>query len=141
MEFEQIIMTYLAREGLFLSPQFIVLEKGKEWSRPDFIAINFKKKEIQVVEVTTAQDISRLMAKVADKNNQWFDKLIPQLKSSKVIPNEDDNGWTNVVRLFIREDCKQYAEKKVKGNDNVFIEILEDLAFSWKWPWDKWNQA
>jgi hypothetical protein len=134
-------MTYLAREGLFLSPQFIVHEGSEEWSRPDFVAIDFNNKEIQIVEVSTAYNIKALMDKVGDSDNQWFKRLMPQLVKLGVI--SDVSEWTPIVRLFIRQDRKNYANDRVENADMakmVRIELLEDIAFSWQWPWEAWAQ-
>lgn len=61
--FESLVMSYLASQGLFLSPQFSIKDGDEEWSCPDFVALDFRKREIQVVEVTTSYNVKGLIQK------------------------------------------------------------------------------
>jgi len=70
MDFEAVVMHYLAAQGLFLSPQFIIRDGAGEWSCPDFVALDFSRHQVQVVEVTTAYDVSGLIKKIQDKEKQ-----------------------------------------------------------------------
>lgn len=133
--FESLVMNYLATEGLFLSPQFSVSEENGEWSCPDFVALNFRAREIQVIEVSTAYNIRALFEKIENREEKWFCKLIPQLLA-RGIPVAD---WTAVVRVFIRRDRHDFMRAKFGQCPDVRIEVLEDMAFRWQWPWEQWS--
>ncbi|MFH0823590.1 MAG: hypothetical protein V2B18_12620 [Pseudomonadota bacterium] len=133
MDFEAVVMHYPAAEGLFLSPQFSVKASGKEWSCPDLVALDFSKPQVQVVEVTTAADISGLLGKIAARENQWFNHLRPQLQNRGVI----DDSWNFTMRAFVREDCLDKVLRKFHDAEDVRVEAIEHVAFPWRWPWSK----
>lgn len=135
MNFESLVMQYLASQGLFLSPQFSIRDNGQEWSCPDFVALDFRKQEIQVVEVTAASNISDLIKKIQNREEQWFRRLKPQLVALDIPVAE----WQNIVRVFVRQDCYDHIKSKVENMPDVIVEVIEDIAFSWKWPWKQWQ--
>ncbi|RPI99391.1 MAG: hypothetical protein EHM36_16065 [Deltaproteobacteria bacterium] len=137
MDFENIVMYYLAAQGLFLSPKFPIKDGGGEWSCPDFVALDFNNHQVQVIEVTTAYDVSGLIAKIQDRNKQWFERLQIQLLKRGVI----DTSWKFIVRVFVRKDREDTIRAKFQYEDDVSIEIIEKIAFSWKWPWDEWSKS
>ena len=138
MDFEALVMQYLASQGLFLSPQFSVTgTDGKEWSCPDFVALDFAKRQVQIVEVTTAWDVSNLVKKVGNRDTQWFSLIRAQLLRRKII----DESWSLVVRVFVRKDRSSELTRHFGDARDVSVECLEDIAFSWKWPWNEWTQA
>jgi hypothetical protein len=129
--FEQLVLGYLAKDPyVFLSPQYSIKGgDGSEWSCPDFVALNFMTSEIYVVEVSSAANVKHLAEKVADLENQWGQKLKAQLLRHKVL----DGTWSVVVRVFIREDCKEQFFKIVGDRSHVRVEYLEDISIPWKW--------
>ena len=137
MTFEPIIMQYLASQGLFLSPQFSIRVDNREWSCPDFVAIDFLNSEVQVVEVSTAYDINGLVGKIRERESQWFEKLRAQLPTLGVPEKE----WKYVVHVFIRSDRKEYIAKEFSGQTDVRITAIEEVAFRWTWPWDAWHNT
>lgn len=135
MDFESLVMNYLTAQGLFLSPQFSVRDGDGEWSCPDFVALDFRVHEIQVVEVTTAYKVAGLVKKIQNREEQWFRRLRPQLVALGI----PVSGWRNVVRIFVRRDRCDYMNSKFASAADVKVEVLEDIAFAWRWPWDEWN--
>lgn len=135
MDFEALVMHYLTAQGIFLAPQFSVADGGCEWSCPDFVALDFRAQEVQVVEVTTARNVCGLIKKIQNREAQWFTRLIPQLIALGI----PISGWNNIVRVFVRKDRYESIKAKFSGAQDVRIETLEDIAFSWKWPWDQWK--
>jgi hypothetical protein len=131
-------MHYLASQGLFLSPQFSVTGPDrKQWSSPDFVALDFARHQVQVVEVTTAWDVSGLVKKVEDRKNQWFALLRSQLLQRRVI----DDSWTLAVCVFVRKERSSEFTKRFGNAQDVSVDSLEDIVFAWKWPWDEWASA
>lgn len=133
MNVEPIIMHYLtASERLFVSPQFVIRgPDGKEWSCPDFVALDFAGHQVQIVEVTTASDISGLVEKVRLRQTQWIQFLKPELVQRGAI----DDSWEFAVRVFVRGDNVPIFTRKLGQADDVRVQAIEEVAFSWKWPW------
>ena len=68
--FEQMVLGYLTKDPyVFVSPQYDI---GKGWSCPDFVKLDFKEREVSVVEVSVAWDVTRLAKKVRDAKTQWL---------------------------------------------------------------------
>jgi hypothetical protein len=129
--YEILVMNYLTRGGdTFICPQFVVMaESGSPWSAPDFVALDFRKKEVQVVEVSVASNPKTLLGKVKDRNRQWLDNVRRQVpKLSK-----EFEAWQYVVRLFVRKDARERFEALVKEDPSVKVETIEDIAYPWKW--------
>jgi len=102
MDFENFVMFYLCKiEGLFISAQYSILDdNGNDWSCPDFIALDIKNKQVQIVEVTTAANMKNIIIKVEKKDEYWINKLKMQLLNNKII----DESWNDfIIRLFVRE--------------------------------------
>lgn len=97
MDFEAVVMQYLAAKGLFLSPQFSIRDGGREWSCPDFVALDFRQLEIQVIEVSAAYAIHRLVEKLRNCEEQWFKRLRPQLVALGVT----DESWECVAYAYV----------------------------------------
>jgi len=135
MDFESLVMYFLASEGYFLSPQFSIGVGRSDWSCPDFVALDFTKKRVVVVEVTTAYDVSSLVEKIYNRDQQWFQRLRQILLSRKVVTPE----WSFAVRAFVRADRLEYTRAKFTDIPDVTITDIESIAFSWKWPWDDWK--
>ena len=129
--YEELVMVYLTRDPLvFICPQYDI---GKGWSAPDFVALDFREKSVLIVEVTAAAKLKRLAEKVADRKNQWIDKLLTQL-STKAHP-VIDKSWTVKVKVFLRKDAEAAFRRVVGEADDVEIVTLEGLGFPWGWDW------
>lgn len=117
--YENLVMWYLTRNKyIFISPQYSILgDTGKEWSCPDFVALNFKDKEVSIVEVSTAFYPDSLAKKVKDRNSQWIEKLKAQLKGYRVI----DDNWKFKVEVFIRKDAKDKFINAIGNAPDVSI--------------------
>lgn len=134
MDYESTVMYYLASKGLFLSPQFSIPSGyDGEWSCPDFVGLDFAKKEINIIEVTTAYNVSGLLQKVNDRDNQWILKLQDYIKKNNIV----DNTWSYVVRVFIRKERIEYFKENLKNKSGVILQTLEEIAFPW--AWDTWE--
>jgi hypothetical protein len=129
--FEELVMQYVTKDGsTFVSPQFPV---GKGWSAPDFVALDFSRKRVSVIEVTTAYDPTKLANKVADREQQWFAKLRTQLEQKRIV----DGSWSYWVQVFIRRDGRTCFEQKVGKPADVLVHALEDMGFPWQWNWSE----
>jgi hypothetical protein len=128
--FEEIVMWHLTRSGrVFLCPQYSV---GGGWACPDFVALNYAKKTVQVVEVSAANWPGGLLRRVLDRENQWFAKLRTELQEKGII----DGSWkTFEVVLYLRRSAAQKFRDRIAGAEGVVIHIFEDIGFPWEWDW------
>ena len=134
--YESIVMHYLTHRGdTFICPQFPLKdEKGGSWSAPDFVALKFRKtqgekNEIQIVEISTAHDLSKLLERVRNREDKWFVRLRPHLANLGF----DLNDWNLVVKVFVREERIGVFEKVVA--QDVEVHPIESVLRMWKWPW------
>jgi hypothetical protein len=107
-------------------------DTGGEWSCPDFVALDFRRKEVSVVEVSSGYDIGALAEKVKNKELQWLEKLKLQLIRNEVI---DGTRWNFSVKIFIRRDRYEAFKNKIGPLDKVHTVPLEDLGFPWHSEW------
>ena len=85
---EQVIATYLTRGGkVFIVPQYGTPAPGSEgdWSCPDFVALDFGKREVVVVEITSGADLGSITTKAKDRERQWFARLRQKLENDGVV--------------------------------------------------------
>lgn len=133
--YEELVMNYLTKdEEVFINPQYSIKDNsGTQWSCPDFVALDFREREVQIVEVTTSYNITRLAQKINDRNNQWIRRLKQQLRNDNII----DETWKFVVKAFVRKDVIENIKKKVVDQQDVVFKELEDIFCSWDWDWDR----
>lgn len=131
--YEDLVLWKITRDPLVFANRQYTIEKG--WSCPDIVALNFRKKEIWVIEVSTG-DAKGLAEKVRDRENQWFSKLGNRLEHSPA--SIIDGSWKFVAKVFIRRDAEKGFRKMVGEHlpEDVTIEILEDIGFNWQWNWE-----
>lgn len=128
--FEDLVTWKITRDPLvFVNRQYNM----GGWSCPDIVALNYRNKQIWVVEVSTAADAKDLARKVKDRDKQWFGKLRDLLggPSSTVI----DASWSFVIKAFIRQDAVQ-GFQRILGEPlpkDVEVEILDNIRFPWQW--------
>jgi Holliday junction resolvase-like predicted endonuclease len=128
--FEELVMGHLTHNGTtFVCPQFSI-DGG--WSYPDFVALDFEKRTVSVVEVTAAYWPEGLLNKVKQRDHQWLTKLKDQLRRTRVI----DDSWNKFrVVLYIRESATKRFQKEFGTAEDVEIRTLETIAFPWNWEW------
>lgn len=97
----------------------------------------FWKTPVQVVEVTTASNIATLIEKIKKREQQWFQKLRPQLLRRGVI----QDSWSFIVRAFVRQQNVEAIVRNVDGAEDVVVEPIEKVTFSWEWPWDQFSKV
>jgi hypothetical protein len=116
---------------VFVSPQYSIRgDHGREWSCPDFVALNFRDKRVSVIEVSTAWDPESLLKKVLNRDAQWIQRLKEQLERNHVV----DDEWKDYrVEVFIRKDAMAKFQAAIGENTNVKITALEDLRPPWDW--------
>ena len=131
--FEQMAMGYLTKNGrVFVSPQYSI---DRDWSCPDFVALDFERKRVWVVEVSAAWDVKGLASKVNDCERQWMSRLRDQLRQKGILGVDD--GWSEGIMVFIRESRIEDFNKRLTRRDGIVVEIvpLEKAGVPWEWDW------
>lgn len=99
---------------------------------PDFVALDFERKVVSVVEVTTAQSPDGLLKKVRDREEQWFAKLRNMLRRGGVI----DDAWTTFETvLYVRRDVAERFRTQLGNLKDVTIHAFEEIGLYWDWDW------
>lgn len=131
--FEEFVMWDLAgRRGLFISPEYELRGPGGTWSRPDFVALDFRSKQVIIVEVSVAASPRGLLARVRDREKQWYARLEDQLRKGNVI---DDSWGAFKVELYTRDQAKAIFERELQGKKDVEICTLEKFGLPWQRDW------
>jgi hypothetical protein len=125
--FEEAVMEYLTHDGdVFVCPQY-----RANGANPDFVALNFTKHQIEVVEVNGGQEPQQSLApKVNDR--KWVNNLVAQLREKKVI----DGSWKRILRVFIIKAKKEQFCKKIVSPHDVLVETIDDV-FACLLDWQK----
>jgi hypothetical protein len=118
--YEQIVEIYLtAVEGCAVIPQVPILQstKGEPWEAyPDFLAVDFKKRRVSIVEVSKAG--SRNVAKkFSDKLQPDYRNNIEQYIKNKTLNNQLDFPihW----RFFVRKQHCQRLESALAFREYI----------------------
>jgi hypothetical protein len=126
--YEAMVLRYLtATPNVFVRwQQSIPDPEGKEWSCPDFVAIDIAKKRIFVVEVSSAYDIRGLIRKANRCDHQWLDLLRKQFDGIGFISAERSCE----VEVFARKDAINRFGSELQ-NQIVKLRKLESIGFPW----------
>ena len=131
--FEEAVLAYIsAAPGRFVKPQYDLKYKdGVGGSCPDFVVIDYIKKTIYVVEVTTASNASTIISRIREREKRWF---MP-LKNEMSQWNQSFTEWKYRVTLFVRDSLvKKIENEKIS---DVFVINFDKIIFPWKWEWEK----
>ena len=132
---EQVVATFLTRGGkVFIVPQYGIPSPGSkgDWSCPDFVALDFEKREVVVVEVVSGADIGPITTKAKDREKQWFGPLRQKLEADGVV-----SGWDIRFLGFVRQQNLETARAASVGQDRVAFAAIERATFSWDYWEDR----
>ena len=126
---EQVIAAFLVQDGkVFISSGYNI-DNGR--TCPDFVALDFGKSEVVVVEVTTAYNTASLLERVRNRKEQWFLPLRAQLDADNIA-----RGWNLRFLGFVRRDRLEDARKSFIGQSDVSFTTIEESTFSWE-NWER----
>lgn len=133
---EERVMDWLVQnQGAFVAPQYHLYGGAsadrKPWAVPDFVALDFKKKVVFVVEVSAADQTGGLLENVRNREDRWFQKLRAQLQTAEI----SDDIWQFKVLLFLRKKEAETFRKRFADVGDVIIRSLEEIANYWEWDW------
>lgn len=129
-QIEALVGAYLTRGGkVFISPQFHVAwdrELADGGTCPDFVALDFERRHVVVVEVTTASDISSVIDRITKRQRNWYDPVQRRLTLVGAITSE----WNPRTLCFLRQIRVGDARKRVSESDVTF-HALEDALLEY----------
>jgi Holliday junction resolvase-like predicted endonuclease len=132
-QFEEAVLGYIsAVPGRFVSYQMNILYDGKHGgSCPDFVVLDFNRKTIYVVEVTSSADTKRLLERIREREARWLKPLTSLFDSFK--PTFDK--WDYRITIFVRDEEAEAARKAISEFKDVSVISLDKVIFSWRWNW------
>jgi hypothetical protein len=95
-------------------------------SCPDIVELDMVCKEVVIVEITAAADLSGLFDKITERQKHWFTPLRRDLESDDII----DSSWKIRFLGVVRETLVDSANAKFAGATDVHFSALERAAFS-----------
>lgn len=132
---EQDISQFLTIDGqVFIAAEYkIAFEKryNEGESCPDFVALDFRRKDVVVVEVSSAWDLNSLLRRVEEREARWFRPLRRALRKRGII----NDKWKMRVLAFIRESRMERANSKFTNEADVTFFEIEKASFPWLY-WD-----
>ena len=136
--YEDMVSEYLTANGLaFVCPQFRADRTPfgeASVAEPDFVVIDFEKKDVAVVEVSAAYNLDVLFQKIRNRHQRWYEPIHHKLLSTNTIRPD----WPEVrAIIFIRREWvanggNGWAEDQIPDDDVTFVG-LEDVAFGYSW--------
>jgi hypothetical protein len=125
---EELAMMHLTRNGktkVFVCPQYSV---DGERACPDFVALDFERKKVLVVEASGAANPTKLLERTRDRENQWFERLRREMRQSKVV----DDLWDFRVMFYIRSIAAKAFQEKLGDVKDVEIRVFEKNGLPWE---------
>lgn len=132
---EALVEAYLSCNGeAFVCPQYQLWAGSvgsTPWSCPDFVALDFKRREVVVVEVSADSSLGNLPSRVRERETRWFTPLRERLLREEAI----NDAWIIRFLGFVRRELVDKAGS-LAGGDDVIFHPLEDVAFAHLY-WDE----
>jgi hypothetical protein len=130
---ESDIEEYVTKDGkVFLAPQYSIAfddAPNKEVACPDFVALDLGHKQIVVIEVTAAANVSALLTKVRTRETRWYNPIRQKMLSLGVI----GASWPIRFLGFVREPELLRAKNQFASDRDVTFVAIEDATFNWRY--------
>jgi hypothetical protein len=135
--YEQLIQIYLTvEEGSFVLPQAKIAPNENWQAYPDFLAVNFIRRQIQVIEVsktTKLKDIRKLAEKLGSKHREIIektinDKMIKELNFPihwRFFVRDEEIAKRLEENPFFRQYLKEGGHAEAISLKNVFNRIRD----------------
>jgi hypothetical protein len=116
---------YQTRGGkVFASHQSDKEPRDGSWS--ETVMLDMERKEVVIVEITSAADLRGLFGEIAERQKHWFTPIRRSLESDRTI----DSSWKIRFLGVVREALVDGANAKFAGATDVHFSALERAAFS-----------
>ena len=100
--------------------------RDDDGSCPANVTLDMERKEVVIVEMTSAADLRCLFAKVTGREKHWYTPIRHSLESDHTI----DSSWKIRFLGVVREILVDSANAKFAGAKDVHFFALEKAAFS-----------
>ena len=128
--FEPLIERYLTICGsVFIAPQYaLAFNKDHEdgGSCPDFVALDFSRRQIVVVEVNGGSSVKDFAARVEARETRWFRPLLRHFEEKKFAVS----NWEIRFLGFVRKANVAKLQKMFLNDDGITFFAIEDATFS-----------
>lgn len=133
---EEIVQSYLTTNGAVLvSPQYEITDEHGWNTCPDFLAVDFRTRQVWFVEVTAGSNTNKIEGKASAFKAEIVPRLKSQLATFSIVP--DASHWEFGLWAFVRKDVTDKLRDKITPHvDLVKVEGLESIAFPWIY-WEK----
>ena len=129
--YESAIAEFLTADGrVFIAPQFEIAfdrEHQDGGACPDFVALDFRNRQIVIVEVSSAWNLDALMARIRNRQQQWYGPIRRRLLDLAPI----DQSWPIRFLGFVREERLGYAKRAFIRETDVAFFSIENASFPW----------
>lgn len=136
--FEAMVGQYLSCNGkAFVCPQYDVTwdaDRQLGGASPDFVVLDFRNRDLVIVEVTGGASIANLLGKVAERERRWYVPIREKLVIEGAL-SCDPNSFEPRFLGFVRRDNVASAQASFSTAADVHFKALEDVAFGWAY-WD-----
>jgi hypothetical protein len=125
---ESSIAIYLTVGGsFFIAPQYdLKYEMNEGGTCPDFVALDFSRNEIVVVEVTAAANIFPISDRVKARQARWFHPALRRLELQGI------RNWPIRFLGFVRKlDALQKLQEQFADEPDVTFYGIEDASVPW----------
>jgi hypothetical protein len=133
---ENLIQDFLTCGGsVFVSPQFDAAwdkEASQGGSCPDFVALDFEKKHVVIVEMTTAYSLTSFFEKIRQRDSRWFQPIGKHLSAIGAITPE----WRSRFLGFVRKPRLAFARSEFAEEAGVSFYPLEEAILGYAY-WAK----
>ncbi|MFT8521334.1 MAG: hypothetical protein ABF812_13950 [Gluconobacter cerinus] len=132
------IATYLTIDGqTYIAPQVdIAFRDGRGGSCPDYVALDFRRRHVVVVEETEASNTAILKQRIKERASRWFIPLSIFLLKNQIVFED----WGMRILGIVRSDCMKRFEKGFDSEGDVSFVSIEDCTFPWNY-WDKRRES
>ena len=135
-DFEHDIATFLTLDGhVFIAPQYTIAydrELQEGGTCPDFVALDLKLREVVIVEVTTAANMTRSIENIGQRVARWYGPIERKMKELGVV----DDSWKPRFLGFVRSHNLPLMRRKFEAASDVAFWAIEDATFLWSY-WDE----
>lgn len=122
------IVAYLTRcESVFVSSSLVIDRTAHpSYSPPDILALDFRLREVVIVDVVPAWDLTQLRRRIEDREDRWCHPVRATLLSQHIVTE----SWSVRVLILLPDRMVADARHEFADLEDVTCWPLEDVAGS-----------
>jgi hypothetical protein len=119
------VVDYLTHcEKVFVSSNLKVERASHAfYSPPDIVALDFERKEIVIIEIVPAWDLTQLCTRVNQREARWCTPIKATLISQRIVTR----SWAVRVLALVPEQTLPEARRRFTGLEDVACWALEQI--------------